>query len=248
MRACFTAAGVLECLQTVQSLDRLDIENIAPFWAAMSMHLCNPMASPNGSTNTVTGDRPNLSHDEPAKMDPPAGSPPAAEQHEAESDDAELGLPGLTRVSEDPRGVHVAIKDLQHAMDQTEQGAQHPTDLQAKLLQLPRHQGLLIIQAYLLAAMAKDCSIMLSIALHQGTADVVESARIPQSCGYTKEGTILQQLVAGLHEQVFAGTAKHEATGTTLSYRLALIDTEPKPALKIAAHSQLDKEIVAANS
>ena len=230
----------------MQSLDRFDIENIAPFWAAMSTHISNPEASRTNPATNVTADSQSLSLHTAAKTDLAAETRPG--QHETESDDADLGLPGLIRVPDSPRGAHVTIRDLQHAMDLAEQGAQNPTDLQAELLQLPRHQGLLIIQAYLLAAMAKDCSIMLSIAPHQGTEHVVDPAGLPQSCGGTKEGMGLRQLVAGLHDQVFFGTVQHEASRTLLSYRLAVVDTAPKPARKIAAHLQLDNEVIAANS
>ena len=133
---------------------------------------------------------------------------------------------------------------LQDALDQAEAGAQGPEDLAANLLQLPQHVGLLVIKAYLLAAMAKDCSIMLSIAPDQGSGPMLE----PEEAVTPSRISAMQELQSALQAGMLRGSVQHEPSGACFSYRLVVIDTAPKPVSKIAKHLELDMDIIAANA
>ena len=231
---CLCFAGVLRCLQEVQSLDRFDIESIAPFWAAFSTTLCDPSQASSGCSAQMA------TH--PAAST--ARVPAVAEQQPVQALSTNMIMGELIRLPEGSAVSCCNMTLLQDALDQAEAGAEGPEDLAASLLQLPQHVGVLTIKAYLLAAMAKDCSIMLSIAPDQGSGTMVESeGAVPPSTT-----SAMQELQTALQAGMLRGSVQHEQSRAYFSYRLVVIDTDPKPVSKIADHLQLDMNIIAANT
>ena len=133
----------------------------------------------------------------------------------------------------------VTLAELEAALDAAQGNACSPEALQARLQQVPRQLGLSVLRAYLLAAMAKDCSIMLSIA----PCDPAVPLPVPSVDSSAGRDLSLHELGPWLQSCV--PVRRFVCKGQAFCYSLAVVDTERKPAAKVVQHWQLDREILA---
>ena len=222
-------------------MDRFDIENIAPFWAGLSQKLQQSRSEEQIGTSMAmpASDMRQSIAQSVAAAEPvrPAGSTPEEAQR---LKPGLLGL-GLSNCTEGQNLHGKSMQNLTDALDLAEVGATESGDVLMALQRLPPRAGLDVIKAYLLAAMAKDCSIMLSIAPQASLAHQAGQ----QVCGASSDK---DQLEAFPSHQLSFGSLLHEPTDKPFTYRLLLIDTDPKPVSKIAKHLKLDNDILAAAS
>ena len=131
----------------------------------------------------------------------------------------------------------LTLHALEAALDDAQGTAADQSTLQARLQRLFWSSKLQVLQAYLLAAMAKDCSIMISIG--------------PCSTSQSMQRSDSQQPVGDpIPHMCCHGTQEHvpvrhiSCEGASFCYTLAIVDTEPKPAAKIQQHWELDRKIL----
>ena len=137
----------------------------------------------------------------------------------------------------------LTLAGLEAALESAQGAAADQDVLRQRLRELPRQHKLLVLQAYLLAAMAKDCSIMLS--LGPCKAGLVQPAEQQPEQQASAAGRPLHDWGSGLQGRLPVRLL--EVGGARFCYTLAVVDTEPKPAAKMQHHWELDRQILDAH-
>lgn len=265
----------------MQRLDRFDIAGIYPAYQsyldATTAHASDPHPAGSCAPDPATaGDQPAADpHARPA-----SGEPELRAAGTGTADDENLAQPGQgARIthpddaspllhapphSGSPEERQEALHDMIDVLDGVEasvRGLDHASAA-ATLSALPREQLRCVLRAYLLAATAKDCSIMIGLRKAQGDEDsagAAGAALLPAAEQPADSGAVTgwgdlpgpaTDAQASADDSISdwahcpGQLLRRRIGGCQWRFRVSLIDVDVKPVSKLAQHYELDKQIL----